>query len=446
MGNSNIKKILLVDDDPLALQIMQIHLSNSGLDLEVQTTEDGEEALKIIKSFQPTLIISDWEMPHMTGIELTRNIKADKEIRHIPVIIATGLMTTDNNLDQAFQAGAIDYVRKPVNEIELMARMRSVLELIESQERIRIQNEILKEHREELKAINTEVSEANVKLRESEIRYKHLAEATQEGIAICKLSGEVINHNTRLTTIFSTEKQNLLGENIHNWIPQHDFADNQEFHQDEIKYQVKEQQLTLNILTRKIEHEGEIAFIVTVRDITDAKRIEELKRQQLEERIEAEKEINRLQKEKYQADIDHKNRQLTSTTLQVNNKNKILEEIEGVLKELTDKSPSNPAKQYRQISMIIRDNKNLDKDWEQFQLHFEEVHPNFFEKLKTSYPNLTETDLKHCAYIRIGFSTKEIARLLNVTPRSVQVSRYRMKKKMELDESQDLRDMINMLK
>ena len=132
MGNSNVKKILLVDDDPLALHIMQIHLSNSGLELEVQTAENGVDALALVKSFLPTLVVSDWEMPQMNGIELTRNIKADKDIQHIPVIIATGIMTTDNNLDQAFQAGAIDYVRKPVNEIELMARMRSVLELIES--------------------------------------------------------------------------------------------------------------------------------------------------------------------------------------------------------------------------------------------------------------------------------------------------------------------------
>ena len=438
---ADTKKILLVDDDPLSLQIMQVHLNNSGEDFEIFVAENGKEALEVASNEVPDLIISDWEMPVMTGIEMTRAVKADPKLKNIPIIVATGIMTTDNNLDQAFQAGAIDYVRKPVNEIELIARMRSVLALIEYQERIRIQNEILKEHREELKAINTELTESNLRLRESEMRYKHLADATLEGIAICSPRGIILNHNKQLSKILRTVEENNLNEDIYQWLPQPEWGDSNFIH-DEFEYPSEKDKRIISLHSRKIQYQNEDAVIVTIRDITAAKRIEQLEKQRLEDKISNEKEINRLQKEKYEADLAHKNRQLTSTTLQINNKNKILEEISNVLQELTSTSISNPSKQYRKLSMIIKDNLNLDKDWEQFKLHFDEVHPDFFEELKKRYPSLTETDLKHCAYMRIGFSTKEIARLLNVTPRSVQVSRYRMKKKMNLPEEVDLREVI----
>ncbi len=435
------KKILLVDDDPLSLQIMQVHLNNSGENFKLFVAENGKEAIDVAAKENPDLIISDWEMPVMTGIEMTRTIKADPKLKNIPVIIATGIMTTDNNLDQAFQAGAIDYVRKPVNEIELLARMRSVLALIEYQERIRIQNEILKEHREELKAINTELTEANLRLRESEMRYKHLADATLEGVAICSPEGVILNHNKQLSKILRSAEENVLNENIYKWLPKPQWGEASSV-QVEYEFPSDDEDKILNLLSRKIQYQTDDAVIVTVRDITAAKRIAQLEKQRLQEKIVNEKEINRLQKEKYEADLAHKNRQLTSTTLQINNKNKILEEISNVLQELTGNSMNNPSKHYRKISMIIKDNLNLDKDWEQFKLHFDEVHPDFFEALKRRYPSLTDTDLKHCAYMRIGFSTKEIARLLNVTPRSVQVSRYRMKKKMSLPEEVDLREVI----
>ncbi|MEN9443637.1 MAG: hypothetical protein RIS47_527 [Bacteroidota bacterium] len=441
MKDSAQKKILLVDDDELALQIMQIHLVNGRINAEIRTASHGKEALETAVLFEPDVIISDWEMPVMTGVELCRALKENVLTKDIPVIIATGIMTTDNNLDQAFEAGAVDYVRKPVNDIELLARVRSVLATVEYQEQIKLQNEMLQEHREELEAINNELRFSNYRLSISESRYKHLSEASLEGIVSCNETGEILNYNPQILLFFGTPHDNILKNNINTVFKEIPFSlENPE--SKEFQLEKSENIRYFNMIVRKIENESEYNFIVVVQDVTALKHLEILQTEKLEDKIRAEKEINRLQKEKYEADIAHKNRQLTSTTLQVNNKNCILEEIQSVMNEIKDKAPANPTAHYRKILYIIKDNLNLDKDWDQFRLHFDEVHPDFFDGLKRNFPALSEADLKHCAYMRIGFSTKEIARLLNVTPRSVQVSRYRMKKKMNLPEEDDLRDAI----
>ena len=70
------------------------------------------------------------------------------------------------------------------------------------------------------------------------------------------------------------------------------------------------------------------------------------------------------------------------------------------------------------------------------------MHPNFVQRIEYAYPRLTENDLRHCAYIRMRLTTKEIAQLMNVNPTSIQIARVRLKKKMSLDQDTDLRNFI----
>ncbi|MBU3011692.1 hypothetical protein KO506_09785 [Polaribacter vadi] len=83
-----------------------------------------------------------------------------------------------------------------------------------------------------------------------------------------------------------------------------------------------------------------------------------------------------------------------------------------------------------------------DEDWKVLKQHFNAVHEKFFDKLISKYPSITETELRHCMFIKLHLQTKEIARILSIDPRSVQTARYRIKKKMELDEEVDLRDYL----
>ena len=83
-----------------------------------------------------------------------------------------------------------------------------------------------------------------------------------------------------------------------------------------------------------------------------------------------------------------------------------------------------------------------DEDWHILKQHFNAVHENFYDKLLAKHPTISETELRHCMFIKLHMQTKEIARILLIDPRSVQTARYRIKKKMNLDEDTDLRDYL----
>jgi len=115
-----------------------------------------------------------------------------------------------------------------------------------------------------------------------------------------------------------------------------------------------------------------------------------------------------------------------------------LKEIKADLKFIN--SDSNKAIQniIKQIDFII-DNKD---EWKELKLHFDAVYDGFYDSLISKYPTLTETELRHCMFIKLHMQTKEIARILNIDPRSLQTARYRIKKKLNLTEDQDLRSFL----
>lgn len=138
--------------------------------------------------------------------------------------------------------------------------------------------------------------------------------------------------------------------------------------------------------------------------------------------------------------LDSKVREITSYSMLLSNKNNLLVDIMDHVKQLipVDK---NEAK-IEDINNLIKNNLNADHDWETFVMHFEKVHPNFFKNLKKRCHDLTTTNLRFCAYIRIGLSTKEIATILNIATTSVKVSRFRLKKRFGLSEQDSLDEFI----
>jgi DNA-binding CsgD family transcriptional regulator len=98
----------------------------------------------------------------------------------------------------------------------------------------------------------------------------------------------------------------------------------------------------------------------------------------------------------------------------------------------------------RQVHKLIDENLDLDTDFGRFSKNFELVYPNFFSKLQQrSAENLTQLDLRYCAYIQMGLSSKEMSNLLNVDPASIRKARYRLKQKLNLGKEDDLNDFIN---
>jgi len=150
-----------------------------------------------------------------------------------------------------------------------------------------------------------------------------------------------------------------------------------------------------------------------------------------------EKNQRKLEKGKQEALIDAKEREITSYSILVSHKNKMLVQIRELLAQIFE-NKENPVKIATKIDKIIQNNLSIDEEWENFKMHFEKVHPQFFEKLKQQSDELTEENLKMCAYIKMRMTTKQIARLLQVVPGSIFTNRYRLKKKLHLAESEDL--------
>jgi tetratricopeptide (TPR) repeat protein len=153
-----------------------------------------------------------------------------------------------------------------------------------------------------------------------------------------------------------------------------------------------------------------------------------------------EKQQQKLEKEKQKILLDAKTREITSYSLLVSNKNNLLKQIAQTFnnEKKTDRVAA-------KIDEIIQNNLSIYKEWGNFKMHFDKVHPHFFEKLKQICNDLTEENMKMCAYFKIGMTTKQIAQLLRVIPRSIITNRYRLKKKLQLSDKEDLDDFIRNL-
>lgn len=123
-------KILVVDDEPDNVEVIVDLLKKEKY--RIFFAINGMMAHEVTLKIKPSLVIMDWEMPEMNGIETISLFKADERTKKIPIIMATGKMTSTEHLREAFEAGAIDFIAKPVDKIELLARINSMIKLFDS--------------------------------------------------------------------------------------------------------------------------------------------------------------------------------------------------------------------------------------------------------------------------------------------------------------------------
>lgn len=151
--------------------------------------------------------------------------------------------------------------------------------------------------------------------------------------------------------------------------------------------------------------------------------------------LESSQKIIKLNNDKLRVDIESKNRELATSTMSIIKKNEFLNSIKS---ELIAEGKVDLGK----VVKIIDKNLNNSDDWKMFQEAFNNADKNFLKKIKSKHPQLTPNDLRLCAYLRLNLSSKEIAPLLNISPRSVEVKRYRLRKKMELPHDANLTNYI----
>lgn len=278
MKNSNNYTILLVDDLIENLKTIVSIFETHRPEYTVFQTNNATSALNIVSQNQPDLIITDWDMPGMNGIEFIKELKNNSETKDIPVIMASGVNLSSSDLKTALNAGATDYIRKPIDPIELLARVHSVLKITDY-------------HKKMIETKDQELTESAL----------YLVKSNEFNIDITK---------------------------------------------------------KLKILSQFISKEN----------------------------------------------------------------NPAQEFLEDTVKEINDR---------------------INEDsWYRFNLSFTKVHKEFDKNLISEFPWLTATELKLCAFVRLGMNNKDIASVLHQSPDSVKVSRSRLRKKLAIDKSINLESFL----
>jgi two-component system, OmpR family, alkaline phosphatase synthesis response regulator PhoP len=141
MPNKN--RVLIADDNEANVELLEAYLA--GLDLETAVAIDGQDTLDKVASFQPNLILLDIMMPKLSGFEVCQRLKSDPETRKIMILMVTALNEL-GDIERAVEAGTNDFLSKPVNKIELIKRVETMLELRDAKD----ENERLRQYIEKM--------------------------------------------------------------------------------------------------------------------------------------------------------------------------------------------------------------------------------------------------------------------------------------------------------
>lgn len=157
----------------------------------------------------------------------------------------------------------------------------------------------------------------------------------------------------------------------------------------------------------------------------------------------SEQKLEHLKNEKLKSEIKLKNKELATSTMHLINKNSFINSVKANLNNIAKRSKNQEVK--HEIGRVVQNiDKNIaaDDDWEHFSIHFDQVHGDFIKRWQKDYPDLSPQEMKLSAYLRMNLSTKEIANLLNISVRGVEIARYRLRKKLELERADNLQEFI----
>jgi CheY-like chemotaxis protein len=176
-------KILIADDSKLVLTLVKSIFENEKGNYIVISASDGKEAIEKAEKENPDIILMDWQMPEMSGLEALKILKQNEKTSSIPVI----MLTASESTLEAFEAGASDFVQKPFNKNELIARVRSSIELVNIQKELKIKN------------IDLEIQNNKLKLQKDILvkQKKEIAEFLDIGLKVSNLfipSETALNH------------------------------------------------------------------------------------------------------------------------------------------------------------------------------------------------------------------------------------------------------------
>jgi len=167
------------------------------------------------------------------------------------------------------------------------------------------------------------------------------------------------------------------------------------------------------------------------------------------EKLLTEQELITLKNEKLEAEIaisrskmDVLNAEMAASIMMITQKNGVLIKVREDLESLLKKAKDSNKELIQRVIKHINQDIDTDQDWRQFKIHFDKVHEDFLERLKCQFPDITPKDLQLAAYLRLNLSSKEIASMMNITIRSIEGCRYRLRKHLNLSSETNLSEFI----
>jgi tetratricopeptide (TPR) repeat protein len=160
---------------------------------------------------------------------------------------------------------------------------------------------------------------------------------------------------------------------------------------------------------------------------------------------EARLENARLQEIELTQELELKNKKLTSYSINFIQKNELMEELKSNIKQLKKSPDQHTTGQLNGLHRLVEQSGQIDRDWEEFKLNFEQVHKDFYKVLKAHHPELTAHELKLCTLLKLNMNLKEAANLMGISPESVKKARHRLRKKFNLSREENLVDYIILL-
>lgn len=402
----NTAKLLLVDDEPLNLKLYEKMLKNFGF--QIFTAANGLECLEKVGEQFPDLILLDWNMPVMDGIEALSKLKADEATKDIPVLMITGVMTSSEDLAYAMSVGAIDFLKKPFDKLELGARVRNILLLSDS-----------------LKALK----EQNSYLENQNIFINSLIESIPHPVVYCSPEGTLLMCNIFFADVLGKEKSDLIGKSVYRF-----------FLSDEVGFHVQKDvdliQTRESVAYEKNGFPGDRSFLISKNAVSDSN-------DHPIGIITVFTDISALKKANEEV-VNTKKIELISSTLKLMHLNEMNSSLIGDLVKVTPHANREGQELIRQIGNKFKMNMN-EQIWADFEARFESAFDSFYRVLLEKFPTLTPNERKLCALLRSGLSSKDIAVLTFQNPQSVDVARYRLRKKLNLANEDNLIDFLLMI-
>lgn len=214
------QKILIVDDDPATLESIVKCYIESREPYELFQALNGEMGFQIVQKTLPDLVLTDWEMPVTDGLQLIAKMQAVEAFRDIPVIMVTGFFLSPHDLRTALSVGAVDYIRKPIDKTELLARTKTMLristagKIIRKQEDDRLHTE-LKNNKKELAIAALHLANYQKRNEELLVEIKKLIPyINKEGIEIIRkiINDNKTNYENDFLNVFETQFKDVHAE------------------------------------------------------------------------------------------------------------------------------------------------------------------------------------------------------------------------------------------